>query len=266
MKTCIVITAIAGLAVSGAVHAAPVVLRGQGISGAPAHLSVAPTPAFSSKFAVSEVDGRLSIRGSQSAGAGTEHKLGSLKQVKDVRWAFTLSHAPSSGFTVTMSGILNGERDSVTRSIRWDGRSDQSTSSSFGSLQQGRPSFNALQLTASVPQHLDAAGLSFSQLVFSSASLGNGSFAAESLGSGGSAHTNTWMTFDNNPDLAAHSWSLSGVVLGSRKVNADAGNLTFGIVGQTVVVVPLPPAAWAGLTTMAGLAGIGFIRRRRQLA
>jgi len=266
MKTCIVITAMAGLAVSGVAHAAPVVLRGQGVSGAPANLTVAPTPAFSSKFAVSEVDGRLSINGSQTAGAGSEHKLGSLKQVNDVRWAFTLSHSPSSGFTVTMSGILNGERDTLSRSIRWDGRTDHSTSNSLGSAQQSRTSFNALQLTASVPHHLDAAGLSFSQLVFSSASLGNGSFDAESLGSGGSAYTNTWMTFGNDPDLAAHSWSLSGVVLGSRKVSADLGSLNFGIVGQTVVVVPLPPAAWAGLSTMAGIAGIGFIRRRRQLA
>jgi hypothetical protein len=31
-------------------------------------------------------------------------------------------------------------------------------------------------------------------------------------------------------------------------------------------VIPLPPAAWAGLSTLAGVGLIGFIRRRRQLA
>ncbi len=30
-----------------------------------------------------------------------------------------------------------------------------------------------------------------------------------------------------------------------------------------VTVIPLPPAAWAGLATLAGVAGVGYIRRRR---
>ncbi|MCX5690902.1 MAG: hypothetical protein NTV94_14145, partial [Planctomycetota bacterium] len=36
-------------------------------------------------------------------------------------------------------------------------------------------------------------------------------------------------------------------------------------VGPLMQTIPLPPAAWAGLSTLAGIAGIGFIRRRRQL-
>lgn len=32
------------------------------------------------------------------------------------------------------------------------------------------------------------------------------------------------------------------------------------------VVVPLPPAGWAGMATLAGVMGLGYIRRRRSLA
>jgi hypothetical protein len=37
------------------------------------------------------------------------------------------------------------------------------------------------------------------------------------------------------------------------------------LVQAAAQAVPLPPAAWAGLSTVAGIAGIGFIRRRRAI-
>jgi len=33
-----------------------------------------------------------------------------------------------------------------------------------------------------------------------------------------------------------------------------------------LTVIPLPPAAWAGLSTLAGVGLIGFVRRRKNAA
>lgn len=41
---------------------------------------------------------------------------------------------------------------------------------------------------------------------------------------------------------------------------------SFTLEPPQLTVVPLPPAAWAGFSTMAGVIGIGYVRRRRQLA
>jgi hypothetical protein len=43
----------------------------------------------------------------------------------------------------------------------------------------------------------------------------------------------------------------------------NAGGAGFADLDIFVDVVPLPPAAWTGLATLVGLAGVGFLRRRR---
>lgn len=48
-------------------------------------------------------------------------------------------------------------------------------------------------------------------------------------------------------------------ILGVQGSSADQGQ-------DMLVLVPLPPAAWAGLSTMAGVVGLAYVRRRRQLA
>lgn len=269
MKNCLIITAVAGLAIAATADAAPVVLRGQGISGAPASFVAAPTAAFNSKFLLSGASGRLGVNGSATGASsvqGVERELGTLKQVKDVRWAFSLQHSVGNGYSVTMSGIRNGERETVTQSVQWNDRGGPSTSNSMAGAVATGGRFNSLQLTAFVPGNLDAAGLTFTNLLFTSGTLGGGRFTGESLGSNGADFTNAWMTFGTDADLRQHNWSLSGMVLGTRKLDGVDGELNFSIAGQMVTIVPLPAAAWAGLSTMAGLAGVGVIRRRRHSA
>jgi hypothetical protein len=55
--------------------------------------------------------------------------------------------------------------------------------------------------------------------------------------------------------------------LASTPVDSDGGLGEGTTYGQFLLtVVPLPPAAWAGLSTMLGIAGVGIIRRRRHTA
>jgi hypothetical protein len=45
------------------------------------------------------------------------------------------------------------------------------------------------------------------------------------------------------------------------------GNYTYsGDHQDQIVLIPLPPAAWAGLSMMAGVVGMAYIRRRKQIA
>jgi len=72
------------------------------------------------------------------------------------------------------------------------------------------------------------------------------------------------------------SWTLSdasdtiNLIGGSRYgwfVTNAFGTLAIDDVSLSVVTtIPLPPAAWAGLSTLAGVSLVGFVRRRRQLA
>ena len=84
------------------------------------------------------------------------------------------------------------------------------------------------------------------------------------------------MTISDSSNNLVTSWTRSDVsdVIG---VGGTVGGSRYGwfphnafgtlaIDNALLSVIPLPPAAWAGLSTMAGIAGIGFIRRRRQLA
>lgn len=48
-------------------------------------------------------------------------------------------------------------------------------------------------------------------------------------------------------------------ILGVQGSNSNQGQ-------DMLVLIPLPPAAWAGLSTMAGVFGLAYIRRRKQLA
>jgi len=53
--------------------------------------------------------------------------------------------------------------------------------------------------------------------------------------------------------------SLLVRILGVQGSSADQGQ-------DMLVLIPLPPAAWAGLSTMAGVFGLAYVRRRKQLA
>lgn len=43
----------------------------------------------------------------------------------------------------------------------------------------------------------------------------------------------------------------------------QTGDFDYNDIGIELSVVPLPPAAWAGLASLAGVAGFGYVRRRR---
>jgi hypothetical protein len=61
--------------------------------------------------------------------------------------------------------------------------------------------------------------------------------------------------------------SAANVFKNVEFLNNPGGVDVFGFddmtIGSLQQVVPLPPAAWAGLATLTGVAGIGYIRRRR---
>ncbi len=83
--------------------------------------------------------------------------------------------------------------------------------------------------------------------------LGAGTMTASSVPAGVQAVVNALITSattifnDANTQILVRSFSTNG--------------------GQDqMVLVPLPPAAWAGLSTMAGVLGLAYVRRRRQLA
>ena len=58
----------------------------------------------------------------------------------------------------------------------------------------------------------------------------------------------------------------SYILRGNPVVSSGQGAITLELTYAPVTVVPLPPAAWAGLSTLAGIGCIGVIRRRRMQA
>ncbi len=61
--------------------------------------------------------------------------------------------------------------------------------------------------------------------------------------------------------FAAQGFGLDGSLL-QFNFNPDANGGAFADM-DLFVVVPLPPAGWAGLATLAGVMGLGYVRRRR---
>ncbi len=267
MRSESIFAAMSSLALTAMVSAAPEVLHGQGATGAPAGGSSSQFAAFDAKFSLSPTTGFVSFSGVPTQFAApvkSERELGSSKQVKSVQWSFTLEHSVSDGFSLTMTGIRNDERSATTRTIRWSGNPTGNSLGQGGGL--SGVSFNSLQLTGLLPQGDGANGLSFADMAFTSATLGNGAFADDELTPRGPDHANVWMTFGNGEDLRMHDWSLSGMVSGFRSSDAGGGDVSFSISGQSVTLVPLPAAAWAGLSTLTAVGLLGAIRRRRRLA
>jgi hypothetical protein len=74
----------------------------------------------------------------------------------------------------------------------------------------------------------------------------------------------------NGAALSTFRGFTSDVPIASFTVTATSANHYSSFdnlyMAQATQVIPLPPAAWAGLTTLAGVGLVGFVRRRRQLA
>jgi hypothetical protein len=78
-------------------------------------------------------------------------------------------------------------------------------------------------------------------------------------------------THTNGASSAAAANALSSYA--SSFLNTNIIVRILGVQGNSanqgqdqLVLIPLPPAAWAGLSTMAGVFGLAYVRRRRQLA
>ena len=80
-------------------------------------------------------------------------------------------------------------------------------------------------------------------------------WGSDDLANGGQDHFVTWFVQGNGRKF----W-----VIGAEDLNL--GDADYNDWVAELSVVPLPPAAWAGLSTLAGVAGVGYIRRRRQIA
>jgi len=93
------------------------------------------------------------------------------------------------------------------------------------------------------------------QLVMNVNGTGSNYWGGDHLAGGGNDHFVTWSVTGNG----RHFWviGVEDLNLGDADYNDWVGELA---------VIPLPPAAWAGLSTLAGVGMIGFVRRRRHLA
>lgn len=93
------------------------------------------------------------------------------------------------------------------------------------------------------------------QLVMNVNGTGSSYWGGDHLAGGGSDHFVTWSVQGNGRSF----WviGVEDLNLGDADYNDWVGELA---------VIPLPPAAWAGLSTLAGVGLIGAIRRRKHLA
>jgi hypothetical protein len=171
---------------------------------------------------------------------------------------------------MSMTGTRNEERNAVAHIIKWTQSYGETTTwSTVPSLgNTGTPAVNALQLAARATRETVSSGLTFTDMRFDSQSLGSAILGNGTLAARGEQYANVWLNFDEGTDLRAHNWTVTGSVSGFRESGlGDENGVAFDIFGQTMMaVVPLPPAAWAGLSTLAGIGLIGMIRRRRQTA
>lgn len=258
------------LAIAGAAHADPVLMHGTGPTSAPAGMRSAATTGFGASFRLGGARGEMQFNaaGSSSQTYMLRQELGSLKQVKDVLWSFVLHHDARTGYTMSMTGTRNEERTQTTRTIKWNQTYGASTpwATAPGAGSAAGSPMNALQLAARASHETISSGVSFTNLRFQSATLGTGGFGSGTLASRGVQNANLWLAFDPAIDLRLHTWTITGFVSGFRNSSLGGENsVGLDIFGQTMLaVVPLPPAAWAGLSTLAGVAGVGIIRRRRQ--
>lgn len=257
------------LAVVGTANADPVLMLGSGASSAPAGMQAAAS-GFGASFRLGTSRGQMMLNttGASSQTYMLRQELGSLKQVKDVLWSFVLHHDARTGYSMTMTGTRNEERTQTVRTIKWGQTYGASTTWATvpGPGGASGSPMNALQLAARASRDTVSSGVSFAGMRFESATLGSGEFGSGALASRGVENTNLWLAFDQSTDLRLHTWTITGFVSGFRDSAAGGENsVGLDIFGQSMLaVVPLPPAAWAGLSTLAGVGVAGLVRRRRQ--
>jgi len=261
------------MALAAAANADPIIAHGVGASGAPQGRDVAGTAGFGAAFRLGTSRGEMMLEAGGSPSSPTpalRQDLGTLKQIKNVHWSFVLSHDADLGFTMSMSGTRNGERTPLTQTLKWSqGYGVSTTLSTVPSFDSGSGSpLDALQLAARATRETVSSRLSFTNMRFESDTLGSAMFGQGVLAASRQEHANLWMTFAEGTDLRDHNWTVTGSVSGFRESGLGGENgVEFDIFGQTMMaVVPLPPAAWAGLSTLAGIGLIGLVRRRRQTA
>ncbi len=102
----------------------------------------------------------------------------------------------------------------------------------------------------------------FQKLVWESLYESDGAGLTWNLNSGAYSNAATVAAAATAIQNAAAGYLNSDIlvrVLGVQGNGADQGQ-------DMLVLIPLPPAAWAGLSTMAGVFGLAYVRRRKQLA
>jgi hypothetical protein len=198
----------------------------------------------------------ITFRIEYSPSLGYRFSIGNASQSHSLVWGL----APSID-----AGPLadDGVNDPTTTGAGIDGGT---TSSRSTELLSGKTafsqSFNTLSFNASIASQ--AASLEVSDLRFDSygsLDVASGELAsASSLYSGGASSVFSQSIF-SDVDLAGRNWSMSGSLWTSM-----AGPVTIEIdqSQSQFTVIPLPPAAAAGMATLAGIAGVSVLRRRRQ--
>lgn len=207
------------------------------------------------------------------AGAFLSKNITNTSSTLSGAWNFNLTHTAGSGYAWTLTSVAS---PSVTHTLTWAVGAPTVTDTSASVLggEQATRSFNFIRL------HARASGtgqeLAFSNLAFSVA--GDGSLNAGTVtpttglrssidGSGGDGFN--YQDILSDMDLSLINWNLTGTIDAlatstseTLRFQVDMLNRDF----QLVQVVPLPPAGWAGLATLGGALGVGYVRRRRQLA
>lgn len=67
--------------------------------------------------------------------------------------------------------------------------------------------------------------------------------------------------------VSLRNWAIAnndGGLHGVRVLNLWTNSNNTGNAQDMLTIIPLPQAAWAGISSLAGLAGLGYIRRRSQ--
>ncbi len=200
-------------------------------------------------------------------GAGTSSSsnflsagLGNNNQLSGRTYSFTLTHTAGQGFVFTM---LDTASNAAT-TLSWGTFASPPGGTTAAALNGQTPngSFNSLLLEAKAGGN--NASMQFSNLAFTSATLlnGGGSWQNGTLTpstSGPGQAAGTWsQRLIADSDMSQHTWTLSGLLHGTRTGSSGGDELTkITISGQDVAVVPTPGA-------MALLLTAGLVARRRR--
>ncbi len=177
-------------------------------------------------------------------------------------WTFLVSYQAGQGYTFNMSrvgspplsGTLTWRADAAQNLA---GGTANTLNTSTGNSVSATRSFNFIRMHA----RASSGTMSFSNLQFNgdgtgliAGSVNTSSGARSSIdGSGGAGFA--YQDILSDMDLSLQNWTLSGTIQSTVATNSEGVRFEmdmFNASGYSLNSVPLPPAAWAGLSTLVG--------------